>query len=168
MSDVTKVLPENIKIWVDALRSGDYPQCQGTLYNGLGFCCVGVYADVHKIATEEVMLRHDDIDATGDMEGPVWVYDKIKEEVDVDVVEAGICMNDYGKSFNLIADMIENHYLGDGTVPGDTMSTYSEDFKAFTMWFEDYFPKLKVAEVSKGTIDQYYAAFKAGESYAKR
>ena len=24
MSDVTKVLPESIKVWVDALRSGDY------------------------------------------------------------------------------------------------------------------------------------------------
>lgn len=36
--------------WVQSLRSGLYPQIQGRLcrkeYGGLGFCCLGVLADV--------------------------------------------------------------------------------------------------------------------------
>ena len=32
--------------WVDALRSGDYPQTQCELTNGAGFCCLGVLCDI--------------------------------------------------------------------------------------------------------------------------
>lgn len=28
--------------WIKALRSGDYQQCGGKLYNGEGYCCLGV------------------------------------------------------------------------------------------------------------------------------
>lgn len=38
---------ENRKKWVAALRSGQYKQCQYTLYNGEGFCCLGVATDTY-------------------------------------------------------------------------------------------------------------------------
>ena len=32
--------------WVKALRSGDYKQCHGFLYEGGGYCCLGVLQHV--------------------------------------------------------------------------------------------------------------------------
>ena len=29
--------------WIDILRSGDYKQATGQLYDGVGYCCLGVY-----------------------------------------------------------------------------------------------------------------------------
>ena len=36
----------NIRLWVDALRSGDYAQCHNALNDGKGFCCLGVACEV--------------------------------------------------------------------------------------------------------------------------
>lgn len=33
---------KNVKKWVKALRSGRYKQCQSTLSDGKGYCCLGV------------------------------------------------------------------------------------------------------------------------------
>lgn len=38
---------ENIKLWLAALRSGEYKQATGVLNNGNGFCCLGVACDVY-------------------------------------------------------------------------------------------------------------------------
>jgi hypothetical protein len=35
-----------VKPWTDALRSGEYQQCQGSLKTDHGFCCLGVLTDV--------------------------------------------------------------------------------------------------------------------------
>lgn len=32
--------------WVQALRSGEYKQCKGTLHDGDGYCCLGVLLKV--------------------------------------------------------------------------------------------------------------------------
>jgi len=32
--------------WVEALRSGEYQQCVGTLHDGVGYCCMGVLLEV--------------------------------------------------------------------------------------------------------------------------
>lgn len=32
--------------WMEALRSGEYPQTQGRLRDGNGFCCLGVLVDL--------------------------------------------------------------------------------------------------------------------------
>lgn len=32
----------NRRRWIEALRSGEYKQCRGTLYDGTGYCCLGV------------------------------------------------------------------------------------------------------------------------------
>ena len=38
--------PEIKKLWVDALRSGEYKQGQGTLKRSDCFCCLGVLTDI--------------------------------------------------------------------------------------------------------------------------
>lgn len=40
--------PEIAEMWVNALRSGDYKQVRGTLYDGHGFCALGVLYDLVK------------------------------------------------------------------------------------------------------------------------
>lgn len=39
--------PEVKKMWVEALRSGEYQQKTGALRKGDGFCCLGVLCDLH-------------------------------------------------------------------------------------------------------------------------
>lgn len=39
-------MPALTRKWVEALRSGNYPQTNGCLKNDEGFCCLGVAADV--------------------------------------------------------------------------------------------------------------------------
>lgn len=38
---------ENIRKWVDALRSGEYKQTTGRLRGDVGFCCLGVACDLY-------------------------------------------------------------------------------------------------------------------------
>jgi hypothetical protein len=38
---------ENAKRWVEALRSGKYPQTRRTLKDDAGFCCLGVACDLY-------------------------------------------------------------------------------------------------------------------------
>jgi hypothetical protein len=37
----------NKQEWIQALRSGEYQQCQGTLTNNIGYCCLGVWAKIN-------------------------------------------------------------------------------------------------------------------------
>lgn len=39
------------KLWLDALRSGEYAQAGGKLRTTEGFCCLGVLCDVHSKVT---------------------------------------------------------------------------------------------------------------------
>jgi hypothetical protein len=102
---MTSQLPANIRVWVEALRSGEYRQCKGSLHKGKGFCCLGVYAVVSGISNPEDMLAC----RRGD-EGPFEVYEAIRDQLYSYVVENGIEMNDSGKTFSEIADMIEREY----------------------------------------------------------
>ena len=42
---------ENVKLWLAALRSGEYDQQQAVLKNGFGYCCLGVACDVYRKQT---------------------------------------------------------------------------------------------------------------------
>jgi hypothetical protein len=44
---------ENIKLWVEALRSDEYKQGKGRLRQDDEFCCLGVACDVFRKATGE-------------------------------------------------------------------------------------------------------------------
>lgn len=44
-----KLKPEVKQLWLEGLRSGDYPQCIGKLSNNVGYCCLGVLSEIaHK------------------------------------------------------------------------------------------------------------------------
>jgi hypothetical protein len=105
----TKELPTNIETWVTALESGDYDQCEGTLYNGKGYCCLGVYAKVVLGYDDEVIMGDEDV---SDGEGPKYVYVKIQGDTSIvhGVYHEGMSMNDRGKSFIDIAKMIREAY----------------------------------------------------------
>lgn len=91
--------------WVEALRSGQYQQLKGALFDGNNsYCCLGV---LQRIREEEVPVAKktstggwkDDVDKdfyTNTFEGlvPYW-WSKLA------------CMNDGGHSFLEIADVIE-------------------------------------------------------------
>lgn len=96
------------QVWVDALRSGDFEQCQGTLHNGKGYCCLGVAAKVWGIADGPEMLVQDFTEAE---EGPYKVYDAVRKLTPRGIYHDGIDMNDGGKSFKAIADMIEEKWV---------------------------------------------------------
>ena len=99
---------EDIKLWIEALRSGEYKQIKGALeYNG-GYCCLGVYAKLNNISYG---VAEEDPD-TGDIfEDNSASYRSIYSMIGNDgLCEDGIEMNDSGKSFATIADMIEEFY----------------------------------------------------------
>jgi len=49
---------ENMLTWIEALESEQYPQTQRTMYNGEGFCCLGVLCDINGVEWKQ--------DSTGD------------------------------------------------------------------------------------------------------
>jgi hypothetical protein len=105
----TKELPVNIETWVTALESGEYDQSIGSLYDGEGYCCLGVYAKVVLgYADEDILSSSSGTDSAG----PNDVYDKIQGDTSLvhGVYQEGITMNDSGKSFTDIAKMIREAY----------------------------------------------------------
>lgn len=45
--------------WAAALRSGDYPQGTGRLYDGKAFCCLGVLVEQFRIEFPGIIQRED-------------------------------------------------------------------------------------------------------------
>ena len=92
--------------WISALRSGEYKQCRGYLFDGEGHCCLGVAAKIagHDLEPKEYAL----LDAT--------VFDKVPGEIkEPDRVACNelandlSTMNDSGKTFKKIANWIEKN-----------------------------------------------------------
>lgn len=96
----------DLKPWIAALRSGNYPQTQETLCDNKGFCCLGVAAVVYNVADPDD-IRVEEFEDESINEGPKWVYGKLKEMIPDKIYETGMEMNDEGDSFVEIADMIE-------------------------------------------------------------
>ena len=109
------MLNDNAKKWVAALRSGEYKQGFGYLRSDEGFCCLGVacnifnvrgwkntkkgitYAEENQVLPHKVMdwLGLQDEEGTADFQGKTLTY-----------------LNDSGKSFSEIADVIESEPEG--------------------------------------------------------
>jgi hypothetical protein len=102
-----KELPKNIETWVTALESGEYSQCEGALYNGEGYCCLGVYAKV-VLGYSDDGIKSDELVGLGS--GPNEVYQEIEDSVYKACYNKGITMNDSGDSFIDIAKMIREAY----------------------------------------------------------
>lgn len=120
---------ENIRKWVDALRSGDYQQGQGALHNIVSedehyYCCLGVACDLSGVPVNDtiknnvlgVLVRYGE-------QAQIWcapdeVLDWLGFDANVvlfDVYEGEyslIELNDECKyTFNQIADIIEDTFL---------------------------------------------------------
>ena len=110
--------------WLEALRSGEYKQCQGSLTdNGGGYCCLGVLAKVAGLPIiynipprgdyDDVPEVVDGIGATLDEAfeqgyDPIWGL--LNESGSTDrgpVANHVIEMNDKGLSFKAIAKYLE-------------------------------------------------------------
>lgn len=105
-------MDKHIKDWVEALRSGNYKQTEGTLKGtdeegDIGFCCLGVFCEINSKKVPTATLEPD---GCYNDEGPTEFYDFCRATLPCSVVESGIDMNDNGKTFGEIADMIENYY----------------------------------------------------------
>lgn len=112
--------PEIKAKWLEALRSGEYAQCDGGLSEDGAFCCLGVLCE---LALKEGIVNRtvtDNGDTLYDEEG-AFLPEAVREwsglkhlsphVVRVDK-ELGrdtslVCMNDEGTSFADIADVIE-------------------------------------------------------------
>lgn len=100
-----------VKQWVELLRSGSYKQDRGCLKTSKGYCCLGVYAK-GVMSCEDILLFRD-----GREGGPEAlprvddIYAKIRREFGSSFIDELISMNDSGKSFLEIADVIEQKYL---------------------------------------------------------
>ena len=102
------------KKWVNALRSGKYKQCQKTLHDGEGFCCLGVAIDLLGVKWRKSV---DGEYYPGYSREHMVLPDKIRKQIGMKN-QAGrvVCnnvylseLNDNGKSFDEIADIIEKN-----------------------------------------------------------
>lgn len=99
--------------WIDALRSGKYLQARDTLKGAqdesdpVGYCCLGVFCSINGKEPETHFTDED-----GNLyEGDHSFYNFCKDHIPGDVKDQGIQMNDYGKTFEEIADMIEREWV---------------------------------------------------------
>ena len=108
------------KKWLEALRSGKYKQCNGTLCYDGRYCCLGVAGKVAGMRDSTLQLN-DSFDADVKQDGRSWWIGSLKNmkrkipnilhgDGDSDVVVSTLIdMNDTGKSFSEIADYIEEN-----------------------------------------------------------
>lgn len=114
---------ENAKKWVEALRSGEYQQTQGTLRNmrrGDSYCCLGVACEIYRkeFGGEWLDLDEDGwpyfLDRSANLPDDVQGWLGLKTSTgsfgDGDASLAG--RNDDGASFDEIADLIESKPKG--------------------------------------------------------
>lgn len=100
--------PELKQKWVDALRSGEYKQSPGQLYNSANdtYCCLGVLCDVTGI---EKAVAHGYL-CYEVQDGTQFVPDIIKVMIPLAVQSELAAMNDArNKSFPEIATYIEEN-----------------------------------------------------------
>lgn len=100
--------------WIEALESGVYPQVKGTLKginenDEMGYCCLGVLMSA--VLEDEPRECQEYWDGAPDDEGDYSKYKMLKGIVPFAVYEAGMVMNDSGKSFEEIAQMIKGEWI---------------------------------------------------------
>lgn len=117
---------KNAKAWVEALRSGKYPQTKNYLHDTHGFCCLGVACE---LAIEDGVPLHRGF-ADDDNNGGIYYYGDRTRALPESVqkwlglkdsmgsygsnlngynITDLVSQNDSGKIFNEIADIIEQN-----------------------------------------------------------
>jgi hypothetical protein len=105
------------KLWVEALRSGEYKQTDGQLRNvHNSFCCLGVLCNLHAQAHPHIAAKQKSpikyMDNTGVLPDPVQRWAGLEGNWGADVTIKGeyltlIIHNDNGRTFKQIANAIE-------------------------------------------------------------
>ena len=101
--------------WIAALRSGEYKQAVGALYDGEGYCCLGVLCKVlgeeftkdneyWEVDGEYSVLPGNLVERAG-MYSPAGCFWEGDDETERSLTEE----NDNGQTFEEIADIIERH-----------------------------------------------------------
>lgn len=89
--------------WLEALRSGKYPQGRSRLHGHGGYCCLGVLCDIVDPS------KWKDLEYDGDVSlPPKYIMDMAG--LKIDDVKYLASKNDYGVPFKDIADIIEARY----------------------------------------------------------
>jgi len=107
--------------WVAALRSGEYKQTREQLYDGKGYCCLGVLCKI----TGKKFFRDDYNhyyhyyvkDTQNGIREDIVLPTDVMNEVDMRTKNGAyrpglllVNLNDSGKTFSEIADVIEEHW----------------------------------------------------------
>ena len=106
------------KLWIKALRGGEYKQARGCLRTKSGHCCLGVLTDIYRKIEHKGRWRRDDEwmafivdDETAEVTLPNTVVEWAGLR-DIDPKLGGTRaarLNDSGKSFDYIADKIDKY-----------------------------------------------------------
>ena len=59
MTKLAYVFTEPQKLWIEALKSGEYQQTQNVLHDCQGFCCLGVACAVYEKATRHPLEKRE-------------------------------------------------------------------------------------------------------------
>lgn len=105
------------KQWVEALRSGDYPQTQGCLRDNAGYCCMGVLEDLAEKA--EVVTR----------KGSITLSENTGAQIYVDT------MDDHDQSWSVLTKSTQRWADLDDfnpVVAGRHLSTWNDTETPFT------------------------------------
>lgn len=105
------------KVWLEALRSGDYEQTTGHLKKRDGYCCLGVLCNLGPSKNWNIVSEYDEANNIHTFTGPDGDESKTMIPCDVrlrtglsdDEAETLADMNDRGGTFNEIADYIEEN-----------------------------------------------------------
>lgn len=103
---------DNVRKWVEALRSGEYGQTRGQLAKGLGneraYCCLGVACRLYRAEHPSFRYRGEN----GDLPQRVQDWLGLADSVGWFGGESLARRNDNGASFADIADIIERQPRG--------------------------------------------------------
>lgn len=103
------IMPEkDLKEWIEALSGGKYKQAQSHLYDGVGYCCLGVMCHLHGATNDQLINVAMPRSLTSSYFTQSNIYNKYKYN------SLGLLasMNDDGKSFKEISEII-NIYQND-------------------------------------------------------
>ena len=101
-------MPKELKQkWIDALRSGEYPQTVGTLCNVNGFCCLGV---LEYVAVGAIELHPDRGTSAAMPSDDFYARNNITDVYEGFITPAALSrVNDDRVTFLEIADDIESY-----------------------------------------------------------
>ena len=118
-SDEGTVNKQNVRKWVEALRSGDFKQTTGQLYVDGSYCCLGVACAISGVSISSEHFNSVLPDAVMEWLGV--------EDSDPEIGERRATQwNDSeGKTFEDIARLIEKEWLGD-ELPSPRVSSMCE------------------------------------------